>query len=121
MRNIVLDFWPPRAYIHVMFLLGQGEECESGIRDHRDQASELILANAVVSGKRGKRKNVYFCFGNFAIRIKALMGIYVYFCIPGRKGRSSKIKGLAEKMSTFVYFCIPFTLVAGWFRVESTG
>jgi hypothetical protein len=65
-------------------------------------------------------KNVYFCFGNFTSLIKALCGIHVYFCIPSRKGRSRKIKDLAEKMSTFVYFCIPFTFGAHGFRVEST-
>ena len=57
---------------------------------------------AEASAKAGK--NVYFCFGEKKNYIKALCGNYVYFCIPPQKGRSSKIKDLAEKMSTFAYF-----------------
>jgi hypothetical protein len=68
-----------------------------------------------------KWKNVYFCFGEKGNCFKALCGIHVYFCIPGRKGGSWKIKDLAENMSTFVYFCLPFTFGADWFCFESTG
>ena len=65
------------------------------------------------------RKNVYFCFGEKDCWIKALWGFYVYFCIPGQKGRLSKIKGLAEKMYTFVYFCILLHTFHVWSRPVS--
>jgi hypothetical protein len=66
-------------------------------------------------------KNVYFCSGNFTSWIKAVTRFHVYFCLPGRKGQSCRINGLAENMSTFVYFGLPFTFGAKGFRLESTG
>jgi hypothetical protein len=91
----------------------------SGIR-YQVSGVGVIAAKAVVSGKSGIGKNVYFCFGNFVSLIKTLCGIHVYFCIPGRRSRSSKIKDLAENMSTFVYFCLPFMFGPEWFCLEST-
>jgi hypothetical protein len=46
--------------------------------------------------------DVYFCFADNRIDFNMLSGIDVYFCIPGRKGISSNIKGLSNKD---VHFC----------------
>ena len=46
--------------------------------------------------------------------------MYTFVYLP-RKDRFSKIKGLAEEMSTFVYFCIPFMFGVNGFRLQSTG
>ena len=96
-----------------------GEVCQGSGIGYRASGIGVGCGKCGRERKEGTRKNVYFCFGNFAIRIKVVKGIHVYFCIPDRKGRSWKIKGLEEKMSTFVYFCIPFMSGGGGFRVES--
>jgi hypothetical protein len=96
-----------------------GEVCVSQGSETGYQVSGLVEAKAVVSEKSGIGKNVYFCFGNFVSSIKTLCGIHVYFCLPGRKSRSSRIKDLAENMSTFVHFCIPFMFGSDKFCLES--
>jgi hypothetical protein len=79
----------------------------------------VVAANAVVRGKSGIGKNVYFCSGEKGFWIRAVTQFHVYFCLLARKGRPNKIKELKEKMSTFVHVCIPFTFGGQGFGVKA--
>ena len=98
-RNIILDSPPIREYVAFMFSFERWEKCVSG------RVDTAVAGGCWFLRMRGRcTKNVYFCFWEKKSYIKVLRGFYVYFCIPARKGRSRKIKGLVEKMSTFAYF-----------------
>jgi hypothetical protein len=65
-------------------------------------------------------ENDDFCTREKPSWIKALWQIHDDIYIPGWRGRSWKIKDLAENMTTNVYFCIPFMFAADMFSLEST-
>ena len=64
---------------------------------------------------------VYFCFGKNSFNINALTAIRVYFCIPARKGDSSKIRDLARKNVNFCILLYTFHIRSDWVLLRING